>query len=154
VDKIQSARVNTIPSFDVACEDSSLLARLADNGQHPRVRATAEATLAPRESPVFNTIARIEGSEKPNEYVMLSAHLDSWDAGSGATDNGTGTITMLEAIRLLRTAYPAPKRTILAGHWSGEELGLVGSRAFAEDHPVSFRIEGAGGLVSGSLPSR
>ena len=135
VDKIQSARVNTIPSFDVACEDYSLLARLADNGQHPRVRATAEATLAPRESPVFNTIARIEGSEKPNEYVMLSAHLDSWDAGSGATDNGTGTITMLEAMRILKTVYPHPKRTILVGHWSGEEVGEVGSGAFAADHP-------------------
>jgi carboxypeptidase Q len=99
------------------------------------VHATAEATLAPRESPVFNTIARLEGSEKPNEYVMLSAHLDSWDSGSGATDNGTGTITMLEAMRLLKAAYPHPKRTILVGHWSGEEIGEVGSGAFAADHP-------------------
>src|SRR5689334_8017867 len=101
VDKIQAARAFSIPSFDVACEDYALLARLADHGQHPRVHATAEAKLAPRESPVFNTIARIQGSEKPNEYVMLSAHLDSWDSGSGATDNGTGTITMLEAMRIL-----------------------------------------------------
>ena len=135
VDKIQAARANAIPSFDVACEDYSLLARLADNGQHPRVHATAEAKLAPRESPVFNTIARIEGSEKPNEYVMLSAHLDSWDTGSGATDNGTGTITMLEAMRILKTVYPHPKRTILVGHWSGEEVGEIGSGAFTADHP-------------------
>jgi Zn-dependent M28 family amino/carboxypeptidase len=135
VDKIQSARAYSIPSFDVACEDYSLLARLAANGQHPRVHATAEATLAPRESPVFNTIARIEGSEKPNEYVMLSAHLDSWDSGSGATDNGTGTITMLEAMRILKQAYPHPKRTIIVGHWSGEEEGEIGSSAFAADHP-------------------
>jgi len=135
VDKIQSARTNVIPSFDVACEDYSLLARLAENGQHPRVHATAAATLAPRESPVFNTIARIDGSEKPNEYVMLSAHLDSWDTGSGATDNGTGTITMLEAMRILKTVYPHPKRTILVGHWSGEEIGEIGSGAFAADHP-------------------
>jgi hypothetical protein len=135
VDKIQSARVNNVPSFDVSCEDYSLLARLADNGQHPRVHATAESKMAPQESPVFNTIARIEGSEKPNEYVMLSAHLDSWDAGSGATDNGTGTITMLEAMRILKTVYPRPKRTILVGHWSGEEEGDIGSGAFAADHP-------------------
>ena len=99
------------------------------------MHAVAEATLAPAESPVFNTIARIDGSEKPNEYVMLSAHLDSWDAGSGATDNGTGTITMLEAMRILKTAYPRPKRTILVGHWSGEEEGDIGSGAFAADHP-------------------
>ena len=135
VDKIQSARATTIPSFDVSCEDYSLLARLAANDQHPRVHAVADAVLAPAESPVFNTIARIEGSEKPNEYVMLSAHLDSWDAGSGATDNGTGTITMLEAMRILKTAYPRPKRTILVGHWSGEEEGEIGSSAFAVDHP-------------------
>jgi len=66
---------------------------------------------------------------------MLSAHLDSWDGGSGATDNGTGTIVMLEAMRILRAAYPQPKRTILAGHWSGEEEGDIGSAAFAIDHP-------------------
>ncbi|HKW47165.1 MAG TPA: M20/M25/M40 family metallo-hydrolase [Gemmatimonadaceae bacterium] len=134
VDKIQSTRVQTVPSFNVSCEDYSLLARLAENGQHPRVHAVAEARLAPAESPVFNTIARIEGST-PNEYVMLSAHLDSWDAGSGATDNGTGTITMLEAMRILKAAYPQPKRTILVGHWSGEEEGDIGSTAFATDHP-------------------
>ncbi|HVX39194.1 MAG TPA: M20/M25/M40 family metallo-hydrolase [Gemmatimonadaceae bacterium] len=135
VDKIQSARVPNVPSFDVSCEDYSLLARLAENDQHPRVHAVAEATLAPKESPVFNTIAQIPGTEKPKEYVMLSAHLDSWDAGSGATDNGTGTITMLEAMRILKQAYPHPKRTILVGHWSGEEEGDIGSNAFAADHP-------------------
>jgi hypothetical protein len=135
VDKIQSARARTVPSFDVSCEDYSLLARLVENGQHPRVHAVATATLAPSESPVFNTVARIDGAEKPNEYVMLSAHLDSWDAGSGATDNGTGTVTMLEAMRILKMAYPRPKRTILVGHWSGEEEGDIGSSAFAADHP-------------------
>jgi Zn-dependent M28 family amino/carboxypeptidase len=66
---------------------------------------------------------------------MLSAHFDSWDGGSGATDNGTGTITMLEAMRILKQVYPNPRRTILVGHWSGEEQGLNGSRAFVKDHP-------------------
>ncbi len=135
VDKIQSSRAKSIPSFDVSCEDYTLLARLAANGQHPRVHATADATIAPNEAPVFNTIARIEGSEKPNEYVMLSAHQDSWDSGSGATDNGTGTITMLEAMRILKLVYPHPKRTIIVGHWSGEEEGDIGSGAYAADHP-------------------
>jgi carboxypeptidase Q len=135
VDKIQSARATSVPSFDVSCEDYGLLTRLAENGQHPRVHAVADARLASAESPVFNTIARIDGAEKPNEYVMLSAHLDSWDSGSGATDNGTGTITMLEAMRILKAAYPHPKRTILVGHWSGEEEGDIGSNAFATDHP-------------------
>ena len=80
-------------------------------------------------------IAEIKGSEKPDEYVVLSAHFDSWDGASGATDNGTGTVMMLEAMRILKQAYPNPKRTILVGHWGGEEQGLIGSRAFAEDHP-------------------
>jgi Iap family predicted aminopeptidase len=139
VDKIMSGgaagAITTIPMFDVSCEDYSLLARLATHGQRPRVHAQADARLAPHESPVFNTIARLDGSEHPDQYVMLSAHLDSWDAGSGATDNGTGTITMLEAMRLLKLAYPHPKRTILVGHWSGEEEGDVGSTAFVHDHP-------------------
>ncbi|MEO7082810.1 MAG: M28 family peptidase [Gemmatimonadaceae bacterium] len=135
VDKIQSSRINGVPSFDVSCEDYTLLARLASNKQGPRVHAVADAVFAAAESPVFNTIAQIHGSEKPNEYVMLSAHLDSWDAGSGATDNGTGTITMLEAMRILKTVYPKPERTILVGHWSGEEEGDIGSSAFATDHP-------------------
>ncbi|NJN35968.1 MAG: M20/M25/M40 family metallo-hydrolase [Nitrospiraceae bacterium] len=80
-------------------------------------------------------IAEIKGSEKPNEYVVLSAHFDSWSAASGATDNGTGTITMMEALRILKQVYPNPKRTIVVGHWNGEEQGLNGSRAFSEDHP-------------------
>ncbi|MGZ5190845.1 MAG: M20/M25/M40 family metallo-hydrolase, partial [Flavisolibacter sp.] len=69
------------------------------------------------------------------EYVMLSAHFDSWDASGGATDNATGTIVMMEAMRILKKLYPNPKRTILVGHWGSEEQGLNGSRAFVEDHP-------------------
>jgi Zn-dependent M28 family amino/carboxypeptidase len=86
--------------------------------------------------PTFNTIAEIKGSEKPEEYVMLSAHFDSWDGGTGATDNGTGTLVMMEAMRILKKMYPNPKRTILLGHWGSEEQGLNGSRAFVEDNPA------------------
>jgi carboxypeptidase Q len=67
--------------------------------------------------------------------VIRSAHFDSWVGGPGATDNGTGTITMMEAMRILKKVYPNPKRTILVGHWGSEEQGLNGSRAFVEDHP-------------------
>jgi carboxypeptidase Q len=134
VDKVMGSYA-TVPIFDVSCEDYTLLARLAGHNQHPRARAIAQSTLAPTESPVYNTVAELKGTERPDQYVILSAHLDSWDAGSGATDNGTGTIVMLEAMRLLKAAYPHPKRTILAGHWSGEEEGEIGSSAFAADHP-------------------
>ncbi|MBC7743897.1 MAG: M20/M25/M40 family metallo-hydrolase, partial [Flavobacterium sp.] len=75
-------------------------------------------------------------TEKPEEYVILSAHSDSWDGASGARDNGTGTITMMEAMRILKKIYPNPKRTILVGHWGSEEQGLNGSRAFVEDNPL------------------
>jgi hypothetical protein len=122
------------PVLSLSCEDYGLVFRLTERGSTPRVRMNLDAQLL-GEQPVFNTVARIPGVEKPNEYVMLSAHFDSWDGSSGATDNGTGTITMLEAARILRQVYPKPKRTILVGHWTGEEMGIVGSRAWREDHP-------------------
>jgi len=121
--------------LELSCEDYGLVFRLAHNGQGPRLRVQADADLL-GEVPVSNVIGEIKGSEKPDEYVMLSAHFDSWDGSSGATDNGTGTITMMEAMRILKSVYPRPKRTIMVGHWSGEEQGLNGSRAFAADNPA------------------
>jgi len=134
VDRIFSAVTARAPVFDVSCEDYGMLYRLAANNQGPVVEAMAESQFL-GEVPSSNVIAEIRGSELPNEYVLLSAHFDSWDGGSGATDNGTGTITMLEAMRILKAAYPNPRRTILVGHWNAEEMGLIGSRAFAADHP-------------------
>ncbi len=122
------------PAVALSCEDYGLVYRLTENNQHPELQLNLDAELL-GEQPIFNTVAMIPGTEKPDEYVVLSAHFDSWDGGSGATDNGTGTITMLEAARLLTLTYPRPKRTIVIGHWTAEENGLVGSRAFAEDHP-------------------
>jgi hypothetical protein len=122
------------PAVALTCEDYGLVYRLAENNQHPQVRLDLDAALL-GEQPVFNTIATIKGTEKPDEYVMLSAHFDSWDGGSGATDNGTGTMMAMEAMRILKAAYPNPKRTIMVGHWASEEQGLNGSTAFTEDHP-------------------
>jgi hypothetical protein len=122
------------PAIALNCEDYGLVYRLADAGDAPRIRLDLDGKLL-GEQPVFNVVATLKGTEKPNEYVVLSAHFDSWDGSSGATDNGTGTLTMLEAMRILKKVYPHPKRTIIAGHWSGEEEGEVGSKAFTEDHP-------------------
>jgi hypothetical protein len=127
-----------VPAIDLSCEDYGLVFRLAQRNQGPTLRLRAESEMR-GERPVFNTIAEVKGREKPDEYVMLSAHFDSWDGASGATDNGTGSLVMLEAMRILRKAYPTPKRTILVGHWSGEEQGLNGSRAWAQDHPEVVR---------------
>jgi len=133
VNKVFSANTRTMPVMDVSCEDYGLLHRLAANNQGPRLRLDARSEQLP-DAPMFNVVGEIKGTERPNEYVLLSAHLDSWDGASGATDNGTGTVMMMEAMRLLKAAYPNPKRTIVVGHWGGEEQGLVGSRAFSEDH--------------------
>ena len=122
------------PTFELSCEDYGLVYRLTQNGQDPVLRLTAEAENL-GEVPVYNVIGEIPGTEIPNEYVMLSAHYDSWEGGSGATDNGSGSLLMLETMRILKEVYPNPKRTILIGLWSGEEQGLNGSRAFTEDHP-------------------
>ncbi len=134
VRKVFFTRNETAPAFDLSCEDYGLLARLAERGQGPVVRLRADAE-SQGTVPTFNTVAEIRGGEKPGEYVVLSAHFDSWDAASGATDNATGVLVMMEAMRILRRVYPNPRRTILVGLWSGEEQGLNGSRAFAEDHP-------------------
>ncbi len=122
------------PAIALSCEDYGLVFRLTAAGDHPKIRLNLQGKLL-GEQPVYNVIASIPGTEHPDEYVVMSAHFDSWDGGSGATDNGTGTLTMLEAMRILKQVYPHPKRTILVGHWAGEEEGEVGSKAFTEDHP-------------------
>ena len=81
--------------------------RLAQYGDKPVVKIVAESKELGR-VPTFNTIAEIKGSEKPDEYIVLSAHFDSWDGATGATDNGTGTLVMMEAMRLLKKFYPNP----------------------------------------------
>ena len=132
--KIFSANTKKIPVVDLSLEDYGMLYRMVAHGDNPVIKVVAESKELGT-VPTFNTIAEIKGSELPNEYVILSAHFDSWDGATGATDNGTGTITMMEAMRILKKLYPNPKRTILVGHWGSEEQGLNGSRAFVEDHP-------------------
>ena len=134
VDKIFGANTTKVPTLDLSVEDYGLVYRLALNGNKPVLKIESESKKLGA-VPTFNTLAEIKGKQKPNEYVMLSAHFDSWDGASGATDNGSGTILMMEAMRILKKFYPNPKRTILVGHWGSEEQGLNGSRAFVEDHP-------------------
>jgi hypothetical protein len=134
VNKIFGAKTRKVPTIDLALEDYGMLYRMTEAGDKPRISVFADSKDLGA-VPVYNTMAEIKGIQKPNEYVMLSAHFDSWDGATGATDNGTGTLVMMEAMRLLKQFYPNPKRTILVGHWTSEEQGLNGSRAFVEDHP-------------------
>ncbi|MGV6945600.1 M20/M25/M40 family metallo-hydrolase [Sphingobacterium kyonggiense] len=132
--KIFGARSHKVPSLDISLEDYGILYRLAEKGYAPKIKVeTSSKHLG--NVPSFNTIAEIKGSQFPNEYVILSAHLDSWEGGSGATDNGTGTIAMMEVARVLKQVLPNPKRTILIGLWGSEEQGLNGSRSFVLDNP-------------------
>jgi hypothetical protein len=132
--KIFSAGTKEIPAIDLSLEDYGMLFRMVKNDVNPQIKVVSESKELGT-VPTFNTIATIPGKELPDEYVILSAHFDSWDGATGATDNGTGTITMMEAARILKKIYPNPKRTIIIGHWGSEEQGLNGSRAFVEDNP-------------------
>lgn len=133
VNKIFSAGTKKIPVTDISLEDYGQLYRMIQNGTTPKVKITAHSKDRGM-APTFNTIAEIKGTEKPDEYIILSAHLDSWDGGTGATDNGTGTITMMEVARILKKVYPNPKRSIIVGLWGSEEQGLNGSRAYVSAH--------------------
>lgn len=132
--RIFGAKTKKIPTIDLSVEDYGLLYRLTQHNKAPKIRVYAESKSNGK-AKSFNTIAVIPGKEKPNEYVVLSAHLDSWDGAGGATDNGTGTITMMETARVLKKLYPNNKRTIIIGLWGSEEQGLNGSRAFIKDNP-------------------
>ena len=134
VNKIFSARTKKIPTIDLELEDYTMIYRLTLRGENPILEINSKSKEL-GEVPTFNTIGEIKGVENPDQYVILSAHFDSWDGGTGATDNGTGSLVMMEAMRVLKKVYPNPKRTILVGHWGSEEQGLNGSRAFVEDHP-------------------
>lgn len=124
----------SVPMVDVSLEDYGLLYRLSKNEKKPRVKINTQSKDLGI-SKTFNSIAVLPGKTKPNEYVMLSAHLDSWDGGQGATDNGTGTILMMEVARLIQKYSPNNERTIVIGHWGSEEQGLNGSRAYIMDYP-------------------
>lgn len=131
--RIFGTKTKKIPHIDVRMEDYQMLCRFIQRGIVPRLQLTATSRhLGP--VPAQNTIAEIKSSINPEQYVMLSAHFDSWDGGTGATDNGTGSILMMEVMRILKKYYPHPKRSIIVGHWGSEEQGLNGSKAFAADH--------------------
>ncbi len=127
--------VLTLPRIVVAHETFTQWHRLLAMGERVRVEATIEnsfVTAGPQTAE--NTIAEIRGSEHPDEVVLIGAHLDSWDLGTGATDNGSGAMTVLEAARILKASGARPKRTIRFALFSGEEEGLFGSASYVRDH--------------------
>jgi len=108
---------------------------LLRSGKDVQITIDIDVTFRKGPIPQYNVIAELPGSEKPDELVIVGGHLDSWDGATGATDNGTGVCTTLEAARLLTKSGAKPKRTIRFMLWSGEEQGLLGSRAYIKAHP-------------------
>ena len=124
----------TVPQLTMASEHWSRIARLLQQKKDVTLELNVTNTFYDDDLMQYDTIAEIPGTDKKDEIVMLGAHLDSWHAGTGATDNGAGTIVMMEAVRILKALDIKPRRTIRIGLWSGEEEGLLGSQGYVEQH--------------------
>jgi carboxypeptidase Q len=133
------------PSAYLEREDYLLIWRLLDVGTPVQVELNLQGSFSGKPVEVYNTVAEIRGTEKPDEVVILGAHLDSWDLGTGATDNGTGSMAVLEAARALQKLGVKPKRTIRFVLFTGEEQGLNGSKAYVQAHKDEL------GKISGVL---
>jgi carboxypeptidase Q len=122
-----------LPEAFLTNESYGLIWRLLKRGP-VEVEIDLQNTFSKGEVEVFNTVAEIPGSDKADEVVLIGGHIDSWDLGTGATDNGTGIMAVLEAARALKAVGVKPKRTIRCVLFSGEEEGLHGSRAYVKSH--------------------
>jgi carboxypeptidase Q len=122
------------PAVVMPPEDYDRLVNLATKNVPSRVRLDAAITASDHDEEAYNVVAELPGASKRDELVMMGAHLDSWHAGSGATDNGAGSAVMLEAFRILKALALPLDRTVRLVLWSGEEQGLYGSRAYVKEH--------------------
>ncbi|WP_306523414.1 M20/M25/M40 family metallo-hydrolase [Rheinheimera sp.] len=124
-----------VPAMIIEQEDYSLLLRMLDRKEQPKLTLDIKARFHDEDMKSYNTIAEIPGST--DEVVMVGGHLDSWHASDGAVDNGAGVAVAMEAVRILSKLNVKPKRTIRIALWSGEEQGLYGSRAYVNDFLAS-----------------
>jgi hypothetical protein len=127
-------RISPLPNLVVSHEDYLMFDRLASEGSPARLEAKVANRLGKRPVTQWNTISEIRGTEWPGEVVIVGAHLDSWDLGQGTTDNGTGSMAVLETARVISATGLKPRRTIRFILFTGEEEGLLGSRAYAAGH--------------------
>jgi hypothetical protein len=127
-------QVPTVPEIAVRADHFDQLLEQVESGKDVICEFDIENSFRDQPIELHNVIAEIRGTEKPDEVVIVSAHLDSWHQAQGCTDNGTGTATTLEAARILAAVKAQPKRTIRFCLWGGEEQGLLGSRAYVQKH--------------------
>jgi carboxypeptidase Q len=149
--------VGVLPSAQVGREDVQLIRRLLDNGP-VRIAFELHNEVSPGPITVNNVIAEIRGGERPDEWVIVGAHLDSWDFGTGAQDNGTGVAMVLDAARAIAALARSPRRSIRFALWGGEEQGLIGSMAYVRAHEAelahcvaNINTDGGSGRVRGFL---
>jgi carboxypeptidase Q len=124
----------TFPGVTIALEQWDRIARLLEQKKDVELELNVANTFYDTDNMQYNTIADIPGTDKKDEIVMVGAHLDSWHSGTGATDNGAGTVVMMEAMRILKAVDAKPRRTVRIGLWTGEEQGLLGSQFYVQQH--------------------
>ena len=127
---------NTMPTMVLAAEHYNMIARLVERGEPVKLRAAIQSRYLTADTRSYNVIADLPGTDPvlKNEIVLLGGHLDSWHTGTGASDNADGAAAVMEAMRILKAAGVRPRRTIRAALWSGEEEGLLGSKAYVAEH--------------------
>jgi hypothetical protein len=126
-----------LPAVELAAEDYRRIARMAKMGENPVLEIHSDVRYLDGDGKAYNIIADLPGSDPKAGYVMAGAHFDSWVAGDGASDNGAGSVVVMEAARILRQLGVRPKRTIRFALWSGEEQGLYGSTNYVQQHLAS-----------------
>jgi carboxypeptidase Q len=139
-----------IPAAAISTEDADRLQRIADRGQRASVRLKMEAHFD-ADVPSANVVGEIRGREKPDEVVVVSGHLDSWDVGAGATDDGGGCVVAWEALRIMKKLNLRPRRTVRVVLWTNEENGGRGGLAYRDAHRAELAkhvlmIESDGGV--------
>jgi carboxypeptidase Q len=135
----------TPPQIALNAEDYNRLVRMTEHGEKLKMSVELAVQFHDEDPNAYNTIAEITGSDLKDEIVMLGGHLDSWHAGTGATDNGAGVAVVMEAVRILKAAGLKPRRTVRVALWTGEEQGLLGSRAYVSEHFGAYSSDGASG---------
>src|ERR1044071_2948852 len=122
------------PQVVVAAEHYNRIVRMIQQGQRVKMSVNLAVEFQDKDLMGYNTVAEIPGTDLKDEIVMLGGHMDSWHAGTGATDNGAGVAVGMEAVRILQALKLQPRRTIRIALWSGEEQGLIGSRYYVMQH--------------------
>lgn len=126
-------KASRIPAAALSIEDAEMLQRMQDRGERIVLRLTMGARYM-GEVRSHNVVAEIRGSEKPDEIIVMGGHIDSWDVGQGAMDDGGGCMAAWEALRLIKQLGVRPKRTIRVVLWTAEEIGLMGAVAYRDQH--------------------